>query len=124
MKNYTKELLNNLTVGKRLQDEKGYELLDDNKIVGKICAVSLQVYGYGEETLCGWNYETVKSPRLLADVRKANDLFHAQEEEKEKEKEKLAEKLTEENGKIMEEQIKNGLCPRCHTYCYGDCQAQ
>lgn len=30
---------------------------------------------------------------------------------------------TSEQAQATEEKAYNGLCPKCHTYCYGDCTA-
>lgn len=40
--------------------------------------------------------------------------------EKKEQKIKNAQKEIEE---YKESSAKNGLCPKCHTYCYGDCEA-
>jgi len=38
-------------------------------------------------------------------------------------KEQAAKKALEAEAKEYAREIKNGLCPKCRTYCYGDCTA-
>ena len=38
-------------------------------------------------------------------------------------KEKLADEAYAKDCEQHDKEIKNGLCPKCGTYCYGDCEA-
>ena len=38
-------------------------------------------------------------------------------------KQKISDETERKASEMYTRQLKNGLCPKCGTYCYGDCEA-
>ena len=122
----TKKMLAGVTVGKKF--DEGYanvELVKDGVVVGCINTQyqSCQIEGYGDGTICGSNIDCSNAPELLTSARQVLETARQAAEKAEIEKEKIAEEQAKINDAEYAQQLKNGLCPKCGTYCYGDCQA-
>jgi ribosomal protein L32 len=73
---------------------------------------------------CGERHGEPITDQSIVDAARAfwNELSALKKSEREL-KEKLADEAYAKDCEQHDAEIKNGLCPKCGTYCYGDCEA-
>ena len=83
-----------------------------------------KAYGYlsPEFGLSEQTYNEIKTA-LDACIAETTTEEIAKQEKIEAEKAAETKRKDDENQKEYESAIRDGLCPKCHTYCHGDCKA-
>lgn len=131
----------NLPIGKKTHESMKITINHNGKKVGdtnwvpaiirdaekkRYPATAYAILG-GKVVLTKENYD-LTMVAINAAIAEAEVTINADDEYTEvKRAEAAKEAARQENFKAEEahyiKQLKNGLCPKCHTYCYGDCEA-